>query len=161
MLSPKYLFDDDPELTKLAQQHGVAGDSWKSLKLDELRVKLLDDLKSVKESPKSSLVQEAGNLKRDSGLFSAWVNCSVFATVDKYLYIFDMENDYKPTYTFDLMRTQAKKVEGEKSAFEITQTKKGKIVGEPPSVKTVRLMAENEADMNRWIACVSGATKIM
>ena len=55
-------------------------------------------LRSVKlqAAPGSNLVQRVGVLKRDPGMFSQWVECSVVVTKDKYVHVYPFKDMMAP-----------------------------------------------------------------
>jgi len=130
---------------------------FKDFSLDDMKKFIYSEFNSFPTILPSRLEDFKGNLKRSSGLFNSWISCTIFITKDKYLHIFDMENDYNPVFTFDLIRTTAKRVEDKEKqyAFEIIEMKKKLVVGTAPSSKILRFACENESELNKFIELIN------
>lgn len=157
MLSPRLLFGDDSEFGKLAKIYGVQGEKYKELSLEEVKERVKQQVQELPDPPKSSLEEKKGTLKRSSGLFNAWVQCIVHFTKDKYVYVFDMETDYNPVFTFDAVRTKASGGEG--LEFEIVETKKKLVDGVALTSKAMKFLAESEEEKKEWIEVINAAAK--
>ena len=83
ILSPQYLFGNDPEILKLCKKYGINNSNYQDLTLDELKEQLNNLIKDLKEPPKGNLEELKTNLKRNSDLFNAWVGCITYFTKDK------------------------------------------------------------------------------
>ncbi len=84
MLTPVYLFGNEPEMIAITKSYSVASEKYKDLTLENLKSHILDEIKTLPPTIQSGLEDCKARFKRASGLFNAWVPCFVHITKDKF-----------------------------------------------------------------------------
>eukprot|EP00831_Metopus_contortus_P076147 TRINITY_DN70137_c0_g1_i2.p1 TRINITY_DN70137_c0_g1~~TRINITY_DN70137_c0_g1_i2.p1 ORF type:complete len:165 (+),score=31.77 TRINITY_DN70137_c0_g1_i2:60-554(+) len=129
--------------------HGVTEHFLNLSKIDEILEIIRTIVSELNKYPESKLEESRTSCKRVSGLFSTWVSCIIITTKDKYLHIFDMEEDAKPVFTFDIIRTQAK-IGSEPEILELQEAKRLVVLGTETTSKTIKIAFKNKDEASFW-----------
>ncbi len=77
------LFGEHPEIQELAKKHDISRVKYKTMPLEEIKKQALELFRSFTQPPVSKLEERRATLQRVSGIYEAWIPCTIIITKDR------------------------------------------------------------------------------